>query len=136
MQVRDWPFQDAVMVAWPFPTGVTSPSPETVATLVLELLHVIPLLTPETRSCTEPSATVRVKSVLFRLFEPLELEDPEPDGCWTFEEEESLPPFTRTMQTARLEPSVTRILVVPAETIVTLPELSTDATEGFSLIQV
>ena len=53
---------------------------------------------------------------------------PPPDGAE--------PPVTRTMQMARLDPSVTTTLVMPAATGVIVPSLPTVATEGFSLIQV
>ena len=46
------------------------------------------------------------------------------------------PPVTRTMQMARLDPSVTTTWVVPEATGVTVPSLETVAMEGFSLIQV
>lgn len=50
MQDRDWPSQEAVMVAVPAPTGVTKPVLETVATLVSELVQVMAVVTPETLS--------------------------------------------------------------------------------------
>ena len=50
MQDRDCPSQEAVTVAVPAPTGVTRPVLETVATLVSELVQVMPVVTPDTRS--------------------------------------------------------------------------------------
>ena len=50
MQDRVCPLKEAVMVAVPTPTGVTFPLLSTVATLVLELVQVIPLVTPDTVS--------------------------------------------------------------------------------------
>ena len=50
MQERDCPSQEAVTVAVPGPTGVTTPELDTVATLGFELLQVMPVVTPETLS--------------------------------------------------------------------------------------
>ena len=50
MQESVCPLKEAVMVAVPTPTGVTLPVLSTVATLVLELVQVIPDETPDTFS--------------------------------------------------------------------------------------
>ena len=59
------------------------------------------------------------------------------DGVDGVEGEDGVPPpVTRTVQTAFLLPSVTRMWVIPAAMGVTLPLLSTEAMPGSSLIQV
>ena len=82
------------------------------------------------------SPTFRVISSRLRETAPPDPEEPEDPEDPEEPEEGEPPPLTRTILTAFLLPSLTRMLTVPLATGVTLPLLSTVAMAGFSLTQV
>ena len=123
------------MDALPDPAARTVPSASTVATLELELDHVMAVVTPETFSWKGGSLLRSVTSSRLSAWTPPEPLSPlagtEPPVFGT-----PVPAFTRTMHWPFPFPSVTVMVAVPAEMATTLPFSSTEAIPSSLLDQV